>query len=81
MTDDPRNCPLCQGEGKLIASQIIERLGDKDVRRVIESYLAETARPVPAGAAIAKAPAQRNFDEEVHHWNPQMPSWRRSAKE
>jgi hypothetical protein len=64
-----------------MASQIIERLGDKDVRRVIESYLAESTRPVPVGAAIAKGPADRNFDNEVHHWNPQMPIWRRSSKE
>lgn len=81
MAENLRKCPLCQGEGKLPAATIREWLANEDVRREVESCLAEASRPVPAGAAIAKGPADRDFNKEVHHWNPQLPIWRRSPKE
>lgn len=81
MTEELRKCPLCQGEGKLRASEILAQLGNPELRREIEGYLAETASRIPVGAAIAKGPTDRDFNKEVHNWNPQMPIWRRSPKE
>jgi len=81
MADELRKCPLCQGEGKFRASDIPALLSNPELRREIEGYLAESATLIPAGATIGKGPADRNFDKEVHHWNPQMPIWRRSNKE
>ena len=81
MADQLRKCPLCQGAGQLRPSEIAARLlADADLRREVESCLVNSSQ-VPAGAAIAKGPIDRNFDKEVHHWNPQMPIWRRSPKE
>jgi hypothetical protein len=81
MADELRKCLLCQGEGTFRPSDVTARLADPELRRELENYLAKSSDSIPAGAAIGKGPADRNFEKEVHHWNPQMPIWRRSPKE
>lgn len=79
-------CPLCQGNGEVQFAALLERIGDQDVRLKIEHFLAEMRSrapepPVPAGSVVGKGPTTRDFEKEVHHWNPQLPIWRRSPKE
>jgi hypothetical protein len=73
-------CPLCQGQGQVHRFEIVERLSDKDLQARIEGYAAEMAKPEPAGVKAGSSPA-RDFQKEVHGWNPQLPMWRRSNKE
>ncbi len=84
--EDVLRCPLCQGQGDLRLSEVIERLGDNNLRQEIERYLAESAKSAPrepatVGAAAGNGTGARDFERDVHQWNPQTPIWRRSPKE
>ncbi|MGA2355496.1 MAG: hypothetical protein ABSG02_13455 [Terriglobales bacterium] len=37
--------------------------------------------PIPQSKENADAGDARNFEKEVHTWNPTLPMWRRSNKE
>ena len=75
-SQDLHKCPFCLGQGEMRRSELIERLGQAELRQEIESCLGEAAKLAPAAS---KGP--RDFEREVHHWNPEMPMWRRSPKE
>jgi len=73
-------CPLCQGQAKVSRSDLIGLLTDRNLRERVEKYLVELTGTQPElAAADVKGP--RNFEKEVHSWNPQMPMWNRSPKE
>jgi hypothetical protein len=76
-------CPLCEGQGEVRHSQLIEFFSDPQLKTKINAYLSnvtpagdETAELV--GAAVREP---RNFQKEVHSWNPEVPMWQRSPKE
>ena len=73
-------CPLCQGYAKVNRSDLIGLLTDRNLREKIEQYLAELAGAQPEAAGVG-AKAARDFQKEVHTWNPQLPMWNRSPKE
>jgi hypothetical protein len=73
-------CPLCQGHAKMSRSDLIGLLTDRTLREKIELYLAELAGAPPELTTVG-AREPRNFEKEVHTWNPQMPMWNRSPKE
>jgi hypothetical protein len=77
--DDILQCPVCRGEGQVRRSQLIALLSDNQLPEKVEKYLAELLG-APETAAAAKG-AKRDFQKEVHSWNPQLPIWRRSPKE
>ena len=80
---DLLKCPLCEGHGEVLRSNLISTLTDVELQSKIDAYLATVIRPsdrrdlttTPVGNEA------RNFQTEVHSWNPQLPMWRRSAKE
>jgi hypothetical protein len=78
--DDVLQCPLCHGHSHVTRADLIELLTDRNLRQKIELYLAELllAEPIPAGAI---RPEPRDFQQDAHTWNPQLPIWRRSPKE
>jgi hypothetical protein len=78
--DDVLRCPLCQGHGELRRSELDEFLTDPELRGVIERYLAKVGETA-ATSAKQKANGGRDFDKEVHGWNPELPIFRRSPKE
>ncbi len=78
--DDLRKCPLCQGHSQVARNELIGLLTDRNLREKIEKYLAELLQTEPAGVG-ARRPESRDFEKDVHTWNPQMPIWRRSPKE
>lgn len=79
---DPLKCPLCEGHGEIRRARLLELVEQREIQPRIEAYLEndDAAEPELVEAAIG-APARRNFQEDVHSWNPQLPMWRRSPKE
>ena len=80
---DRMQCPLCAGHGEVRPSRISEFFSDPQLESKLEAYVASasapeenTAEPVAAGASTP-----RDFQKDVHTWNPTLPMWRRSPKE
>lgn len=69
-------CPLCEGHGQLSRPEMVGRLSDEELSQKLEEYLARLAEN---GEVLAGA--TRDFQRDVHTWNPQLPMWRRSPKE
>jgi hypothetical protein len=73
-------CPLCRGEAHVKRSELIALLSDNQLPEKVEKYLAELLDARREAVAVANG-AGRDFQKEVHSWNPQLPIWRRSPKE
>ncbi len=83
VNDDLVKCPLCGGFTHVAKPELVTALTDPKIRAEVESFVAKllqstagelatvSAGPVPSG----------EFNKEVHHWNPNVPVWRRSPKE
>ena len=73
-------CPLCEGKGELLASALMEKVSNPELRKRLETRIGEIAEKsnlVPVGAHGKDF----DFQKEVHNWNPPLPIWRRSPKE
>jgi hypothetical protein len=83
MTDhrDRLKCPLCEGHGKVRRSQLIEFFSDPELKDKVESYLSMAVPPERPELVTAAALPKRDFQKDVHNWNPQVPMWTRSPKE
>jgi hypothetical protein len=81
MTDhcDRLKCPLCEGRGEVRRSQLIKFFSDPDLKSKVKSYLSMVMPPKPE--MVTAASPQREFQKDVHNWNPQVPMWTRSPKE
>lgn len=77
---DLLKCPLCQGHGELMRSEVIEQLTNGELKARIDVCLAGIVES-PAELAAISASGSRDFQKDVHSWNPQLPMWRRSPKE
>ena len=73
-------CPLCEGCAKVSRSHLVGLLTDRMLREKIEQYLAELTGTQSEMAGVG-ARETRNFEREVHTWNPHLPMWNRSPKE
>lgn len=71
-------CPLCEGHGELGQSEMLARLDDRNLAEKLGQYREGIAEQA---AALTGARTERNFQRDVHNWNPQLPMWRRSPKE
>lgn len=72
-------CPLCEGQGEVLAATIVEQFSNPELRKRLDARIAEIAE---SSSLVAGATRQgRNFQKEVHTWNPTLPIWRRSPKE
>lgn len=85
--DDLVKCPFCGGFTH-VAPDLVAALRDPNVRRQIEAYAAQLLHnespelaPVDAGTRGAANTEGRDFNKDVHTWNPYVPVWRRSPKE
>ena len=70
-------CPLCEGQGELSRSELAEQFANQELRRRLDARIAEILEDDVA----AVGPKVRDFQKEVHSWNPTLPIWRRSPKE
>ena len=73
-------CPLCEGQGELSPSAIIEQFTNPELRKRLEARVAEIAASFAAAGAGVKNNIL-NFEKESHNWNPAVSVWRRSPKE
>ena len=83
VNDDLVKCPLCGGFTHIDKPELLTALHDPKIRQQVENYVSELLRS-PSGELTgvgAPQPQSRDFNKEVHHWNPNVPVWRRSPKE
>jgi len=80
--DDVVKCPLCGGFTHIDKPELLATLHDPKIRQQIEIYVAELLRS-PAGELVSAVgqSSGRDFNKDVHKWNPNVPTWRRSPKE
>ncbi|MGB9236460.1 MAG: hypothetical protein WCC04_18785 [Terriglobales bacterium] len=72
-------CPLCEGQGDLLPSTLIEKFSTPELRKRLEARIAEIAEK--SHLVVAAGGKDFDFQKEVHSWNPTLPIWRRSPKE
>jgi hypothetical protein len=76
-------CPVCGVFTRIDKPELVAALNDPRIRQQIEDYVVQLLRTAPAElASVAAGPAEvRNFQKDVHNWNPTVPMWQRSPKE
>lgn len=79
MEQSPKvKCPLCEGHGEMTRAQLAQNLTSLELRKRLDARIAEILDDEELAAVGTRT---RNFEKEVHTWNPQLPMWRRSPKE
>jgi hypothetical protein len=83
INDDLVKCPLCGGFTHVGKPELVAALKDPKIRQQIEDFATEL---LPRGTselvgAAAGKPECKDFNQNVHNWNPNVPVWRRSPKE
>ena len=79
MSDSPKvQCPLCDGRGELQSSELVNRFTTPELRKRLDARVAEILQSVEL---VGVAHQSRDFQKEVHSWNPAVPIWNRSPKE
>jgi hypothetical protein len=73
-------CPLCEGEGELSPSAIVEQFSNPELRKRLDARISEIAAHCTPAEAGARS-RDLNFQKEAHNWNRAVPVWRRSPKE
>jgi hypothetical protein len=83
VNDDVVKCPLCAGFTHIENAELREALRNPRLREQVEIYIAELLKsPVDDLTTVgATLTAARDFQKDVHNWNPCVPMWRRSPKE
>jgi hypothetical protein len=76
--DNVVRCPLCEGRGEMKGSEIAAKLTTPELRKRLDARIAEILQ---ASELAGVGTTARNFEKEVHTWNPTLPIWRRSPKE
>lgn len=76
--DSKLKCPLCEGRGEVLRSEMVERFTNPELRKRLDARIAEI---LEASDLAGVGPKVRNFEKEVHTWNPTLPMWQRSPKE
>lgn len=76
-------CPVCGIFTRIDKPELLAALNDPKIRQQIEDYVAGVLPAAPAELAGVGAtqPETRNFQTDVHNWNPTVPMWLRSPKE
>jgi hypothetical protein len=83
INDDLVKCPLCGGFTHVNKPEVVAALNDPKSRQRIESFVTElfnVGTREPARVGVAKEQS-KDFNKDVHQWNPNVPVWRRSPKE
>jgi hypothetical protein len=79
--DDLIKCSLCGGFTHIDKPELLAALNDPKIRQRIENYVTELLQ-FPSDELVATERSHgREFNREVHNWNPNIPAWRRSPKE
>jgi hypothetical protein len=80
---DLLTCPLCAGRGEVRRAELLELAEKRQIAPKIDACLVKNADPDEPSEPpeVVLATGDRNFQKDVHSWNPQLPMWRRSPKE
>jgi hypothetical protein len=81
---DLLKCPVCHGHGEFLRSEVGEQLTSGELKSRLDTLLAEGIPPeasLELATAAVRDGESRDFQRDVHSWNPQLPMWRRSPKE
>ena len=82
VNDDVVKCPLCGGFTHIEKPELLAALKNTRVREQVEKYIREQLQsPVDGPSPVGATQAGRDFQKDVHNWNPCVPMWRRSPKE
>jgi len=73
-------CPVCEGQGEMLPSQILERFVNPVLRSRLDARIAEIAELCNFEGTEARGKVL-DFQKVVHTWNQTLPIWRRSPKE
>jgi hypothetical protein len=80
--DDVVKCPLCGGFTHIEKPDLLAALRSPALREQVEKYIAQFLQsPVVELSSVGATQAGRDFQKDVHSWNPCVPMWRRSPKE
>jgi hypothetical protein len=78
---DVVKCPLCKGSTHIEDPALREALEDLRLREQVELYISKLLESPGEVTGVGAAPQPRDFQRDVHTWNPAVPMWRRSLKE
>jgi hypothetical protein len=82
VNDDVVKCPLCGGFTHIEQPALLQALKNPRIREQVEKYIAELLKsPLDDFTAVNATQTGRDFQKDVHNWNPCVPMWRRSPKE
>lgn len=82
INDDLVKCPLCHSFAHVENPELLAALNDPRIRTQVEKYVAQLlGTPREELVTATGKPAERDFEKDVHSWNPCLPMWRRSPKE
>ena len=82
INDDVVKCPLCGGFTHIEKPDLLAALKQPRIRELVEKHIAELLKsPVDELSAVSATQSARDFQKDVHSWNPCVPMWRRSPKE
>lgn len=82
VNDDVVKCPLCGGFSHIEKPELLAALKNTRVREQVKKYIRELLQsPVDDLSPAGAAEAGRDFQKDVHNWNPCVPMWQRSPKE
>jgi hypothetical protein len=80
--DDVVKCPLCGGFTHIEKPGLLATLRNPRLREQVEGYIAELLKsPIDELTSVGATRSARDFQKDVHGWNPCVPMWRRSPKE
>ncbi|HXY14016.1 MAG TPA: hypothetical protein VEI26_05915 [Terriglobales bacterium] len=74
--EDLLKCPLLQGLDAMHRAQLLGLINDSNLREKLEGCLAQREKDAQPCTS-----EQRDFQKEVHSWNPQKLVFSRSPKE
>ena len=82
VNDDVVKCPLCGGFTHIEKPDLRAALANPLMREQVELFVACLLKsPADDLAAVGATATGRDFQKDVHSWNPCVPMWRRSPKE
>jgi hypothetical protein len=82
VNDDVVKCPLCGGFSHIEEPELLAALKNTRVREQVKKYIRELLQsPVDDVRPQGAADSGRDFQRDVHSWNPFVPMWQRSPKE
>jgi len=82
INDDVVKCPLCGGFTHVDKPDLLAALKNPALRQQIEKYIEQLLKsPAEELSSVGASQAGRDFQKDVHNWNPCVPMWRRSPKE